>query len=148
MGIFSSLRSTTSGLSAQRIRMDVIASNVANMDTTRAADGDGPYRRKVVNFVDGTTNQPFSQVIRNVTGQPEGGVVLTQVGQDNVTPTRQVYDPVHPDADETGFVEMPNVNLVTEMTDLTSANRSYQANATVLNALKQMALRALDIGAR
>ena len=148
MGIFSTLRATTSGLTAQRVRMDVVSSNVANMDTTRAADGEGPYRRKIVNFVDGTSNQPFANVVRNMTGQPDGGVVLARVGEDNVTPTRQVFDPAHPDSNEDGFVEMPNVNLVSEMTDLTSANRSYQANATVLNAVKQMALRALDIGAR
>ena len=148
MGIFSTLRATTSGLTAQRVRMDVVSSNVANMDTTRAADGEGPYRRKIVNFVDGTNDQPFANVVRNLTGQADGGVVLTRVGEDNVTPTRQVYNPAHPDSNEDGFVEMPNVNLVTEMTDLTSANRSYQANATVLNAIKQMALRALDIGAR
>jgi flagellar basal-body rod protein FlgC len=91
---------------------------------------------------------PFADIVSRFTGQPQGGVVLTQVQEDTTTPTRQVYDPSHPDSDEEGLVEMPNVNLISEMTDLTSANRSYQANVTVLNALKQMALRALDIGSR
>lgn len=148
MGIFSSLRATTSGLAAQRVRMDVVSSNVANIDTTRAADSDGAYRRQVVRFADAGQSLPFSAVMRRAQGEEPGGVVLARVSEDTVSPMRPVYDPGHPDADEEGFVEYPNVDLVTEMTDLTSANRSYQANATVLGAIKQMALRALDIGNR
>ncbi len=148
MGLFSSISATTSGLAAQRVRMDTVASNVANLDTTRAADGEGPYLRQVVRFASAQQAAPFQQVVARLSGQPQGGVVLTQVETDQQTPTRMQYEPSHPDADEDGYVEMPNVDLVTEMTDLTSANRSYQANVTVLNALKQMALRALDIGSR
>jgi flagellar basal-body rod protein FlgC len=148
MGLFSAIRATTSGLSAQRVRMDVVASNVANLETTRTPDGEGPYHRQVVRFAAASENMPFADIVSRFTGQPQGGVVLTQVQEDTTTPTRQVYDPSHPDSDEEGLVEMPNVNLISEMTDLTSANRSYQANVTVLNALKQMALRALDIGSR
>lgn len=148
MGLFSSISATTSGLAAQRVRMDTVASNVANLDTTRGADGEGPYVRQVVRFASGPQGAPFQQMVARLSGQPQGGVVLTQVETDQQTPTRMQYEPSHPDADEDGYVELPNVDLVTEMTDLTSANRSYQANVTVLNALKQMALRALDIGSR
>jgi flagellar basal-body rod protein FlgC len=148
MGIFRSIQATTSGLSAQRVRMDTVSANVANIDTTRTPDGDGPYQRHVVRFSSADQSLPFSNIVQRFTGQAETGVVLTNVDLDTVSPTREVYDPAHPDANEEGFVEMPNVDLVVEMTDLTSANRSYQANATVLNALKQMALRALDIGSR
>ncbi len=146
MGFFSTISAITSGLSAQRVRMDVVSANVANIDTTRTPEG-GPYLRRVVRFAS-ADQVPFAAFIRRFTGAPAAGVVLAQVGIDAVTPTRQVYDPAHPDANADGYVELPNVDLVTEMTDLVSANRSYQANATVLNAIKQMALRALDIGNR
>jgi flagellar basal-body rod protein FlgC len=148
MGFFSAIAATASGLTAQRVRMDTVSGNVANMETTARPDGDGPYRRHVVRFSSADSTMPFSSFAKRLTGAAETGVVLTQVGLDEVTPTRKVYDPAHPDATEDGFVEMPNVDLVSEMTDLTSANRSYQANVTVLNAVKQMALRALDIGSR
>lgn len=148
MGLFQSISATTSGLAAQRVRMDTVSANVANIDTTRTSDGDGPYRRHVVRFASPQQAMPFRNLVARFSGQPQNGVVLTQVETDESTPLRRNYDPSHPDADEDGYVELPNVDLVTEMTDLTSANRSYQANATVLNALKQMALRALDIGSR
>lgn len=148
MGLISAIQATTSGLAAQRARMDVVSSNVANVDTTRNAEGTGPYKRQVVRFsaTDGAT--PFANIMQRMSNTPTNGVIVTQVTEDNTTPTRFVSDPSNPDADEQGLVEMPNVDLVTEMTDLTSANRSYQANVTVLNAIKEMALRALDIGSR
>lgn len=146
MGFFSTVSAIASGLAAQRVRMDVVSANVANIDTTRTPEG-GPYLRRVVRFAS-ADQLSFPALVRRFTGSAATGVVLTQVGVDTVTPTRQVYDPSHPDANPEGYVELPNVDLVTEMTDLVSANRSYQANATVLNALKQMALRALDIGNR
>ncbi|MCC7364259.1 MAG: flagellar basal body rod protein FlgC [Dehalococcoidia bacterium] len=147
MGLIGAISATASGLQAQRVRMDVVAGNVANIDTTRTAEG-GPYTRKVVRFAAADQSLPFAQAVQKF--QPGGttGVVLTSVSEDNTTPTRLVYDPSHLDADADGYVELPNVDMVTEMTDLTSANRSYQANVTVLNAVKQMALRALDIGNR
>lgn len=148
MSLIRAIQSTTSGLSAQRVRMDVVASNVANVDTTRTPDGDGPYKRQVVRFTSGGQGSQFSTLVSRFNGQAQGGVVLTSVSTDETTPTRLVKDPSNPDADEEGMVELPNVDLVTEMTDLTSANRSYQANVTVLNAIKQMALRALDIASR
>jgi flagellar basal-body rod protein FlgC len=146
MGIISSLSAAASGLAAQRVRMDVVAGNVANIDTTHSADGRGPYRRHVVRFSAADQSLPFAAVAQKFTGQPSTGVVLASVNTDTTTPTRREYDPSNPDAGQDGYVEMPNVDLVTEMTDLTSANRSYQANVTVLNAVKEMALRALDIG--
>jgi flagellar basal-body rod protein FlgC len=147
MGLIRALASSASGLAAQRVRMDVVSSNVANIETTSTPEG-GPYQRKVVRFASGDTALPFSNVIRRFTGGADTGVVLTRVGVDQESQGRSVYDPAHPDADEEGFVAMPNVDMVQEMTDLTSANRSYQANVTVLNAVKQMALRALDISSR
>lgn len=148
MGLISAIHSTTSGLAAQRARMDVVSSNVANVDTTRAADGEGPYKRQVVRFAATDGSAPFSNILQRMSNTPTNGVIVTQVTEDETTPTRWVMDPSNPDANEEGMVEMPNVDLVTEMTDLTSANRSYQANVTVLNAIKEMALRALDIGSR
>jgi flagellar basal-body rod protein FlgC len=148
MGLIRAISATASGLAAQRVRMDTVSGNVANLETTRTPAGTGPYKRHVVRFSAASVGTPFSNIIQRFTGQASDGVVLTQVAEDTVTPTRRVYDPAHPDAAADGFVEMPNVDLVTEMTDLTSANRSYQANVTVLNAVKQMALRALDIGNR
>ena len=148
MGLISAMAATASGLQAQRVRMDTVSGNVANVDTTHAADGSGPYKRHVVRFSGATTAVPFSSVIERFTGTPSEGVVVAQVSTDTTTPNREAYDPASPDADANGIVQMPNVDLVTEMTDLTSANRSYQANVTVLNAVKQMALRALDIASR
>jgi flagellar basal-body rod protein FlgC len=147
MGLFRAIAATASGLAAQRVRMDTVSSNVANIDTTRTPGG-GPYRRKIVRFSDGESALPFSSVVQKFTGQANTGVVLTSVDVDTQTPTRMEYEPAHPDANADGYVEMPNVDMIQEMTDLTSANRSYQANVTVLNAVKQMALRALDIGTR
>jgi flagellar basal-body rod protein FlgC len=148
MGLISAIQATTSGLAAQRARMDVVSSNVANVDSTRNADGTGPYKRQVVRFAATGGSSPFANIMARMTNAPTNGVVLTQVTEDNTTPTRVVSDPSNPDADENGMVEMPNIDMVTEMTDLTSANRSYQANVTVLNAIKEMALRALDIGSK
>lgn len=147
MGLIRALASSASGLAAQRVRMDVVSSNVANIETTNTPEG-GPYQRKVVRFASGDAAMPFANIIRRFTGGADTGVVLTQVGVDEESQGRSVYDPAHPDADDEGFVAMPNVDMVQEMTDLTSANRSYQANVTVLNAVKQMALRALDISSR
>lgn len=147
MGLISAIAGTASGLQAQRVRMDVVSSNVANLETTRTAEG-GPYQRKVVRFAAASAALPFAEVVQRFAGGAGTGVVLTQVGVDEVTPFRTVYDPTHLDANVDGYVELPNVDLVREMTDLASANRSYQANVTVLNAVKQMALRALDIGSR
>lgn len=148
MSLIRAIASSASGLAAQRVRMDVVGNNVANIDTTRTPEG-GPYQRRVVRFASGDPALPFASIVRKFLGGGSTGVVLTQVAVDEQSPPRTVYDPSHPDADpETGYLELPNIDLVQEMTDLTSANRSYQANVTVLNAAKQMALRALDITSR
>lgn len=147
MGLVRAISTAASGLTAQRVRMDIVAANIANMNTTRTPDGDGPYLRRVVRF-SAARSAAFDPVGSRLGGPRTGGVVVASTAIDTTTPTRRVYDPAHADADEDGFVEMPNVDVVTEMTDLTSANRSYGANVTVLNAVKEMALRALDIANR
>ncbi len=148
MGLLRAIQASTSGLAAQRVRMDTVSGNVANIDSTRTADGTGPYKRHVVRFAAAGNSFAFSPAAARLNGQQKAGVVLTEVSVDETSPTRQQFDPAHPDANADGIVELPNVDLISEMTDLTSANRSYQANVTVMNAVKQMALRALDIGNR
>ena len=143
MGLLQSLRSSASALSAQRIRMDVISNNVANMDTTRTAEG-GPYRRQAVTFAERTNGPSFLAAFRQQTNAIAGGVQVSAI-IDDPAPPRRVYEPESPDADIDGWVLYPNVNIVTEMTDLVSAGRAYDANVTVLNATKSMAMRALDI---
>jgi flagellar basal-body rod protein FlgC len=145
-GIFSAFKITASGLTAQRLRMDVIAANVANAETTRTAEG-GPYQRKVVVF---STQEPQKQIAplaaRFADQKPATSGVRVEAILSDESRGHRVYDPDHPDADADGFVTYPNVNVVTEMTDMLSATRSYEANVTVFNALKAMALKALDIG--
>lgn len=153
--IFSAFRIATSALTAQRLRMDVIANNVANAETTRTEEG-GPYQRQQVVFVANQNNSftTFLSSARSDTSTNEvqsadnltlAGVRVEEILTDD-SPGNRVYDPNHPDADEKGFVTYPNVNLATEMTDMLSATRSYEANVTVFNSLKAMALKALDIG--
>jgi flagellar basal-body rod protein FlgC len=145
-GIFSIFRTTASALTAQRLRMDIISNNVANIETTRTEAG-GRYQRQQVVF---STDQPGPGItlprVSSINKEELGrGVHVDAILTDD-SPGHQVYDPTHPDADEDGFVTYPNVNIVTEMTDMLSATRSYEANVTVFNSLKNMALRALDIG--
>ncbi|MEW5866872.1 MAG: flagellar basal body rod protein FlgC [Bacillota bacterium] len=144
MGIFSSFRISATGLAAERLRMDVIANNIANANTTRTEKG-GPYRRRQVVF------QAVSSGVRAGQRRPGGlsapgrGVVVAAIVEDP-SPSRLVYDPGHPDADTRGYVAMPNVDAVREMVDMISATRAYEANASALDAAKTMAMRALDIG--
>ena len=146
MSMFSAFNINASGLTAQRYRMDVISENVANASTTRTADGT-PYRRKVVTFVQKGEGQNFSKVLGKVThGYSGQGVRVEAVSEDNVTPMNMVYDPSHPDADENGYVTYPNVNIITEMTNLIDASRAYEANSTAFNASKSMALQGLELG--
>ena len=146
MSLLHSMRISRSALEAQRLRMDLIANNVANMNTTRTASGQ-PYRRQTVLFAEQGRELPFRDVLGRARGEDQrmGGVRVTGIREDT-TPFRRVQDPTHPDADADGWVLMPNIDVVTEMTDLTSANRAYQASATVLNATKSIALAALGIG--
>ncbi len=133
MGLISTLRVSSSGLSAERLRMDLIADNLANANTTRTPEGQ-PYRRKVAVF------QPIAP-----TPTMPGGVRVVQIVADN-TPPRLVYEPGHPDADANGYVAYPNVDIVHEMVDLITASRAYEANIQAFNAAKNMFLRTLDIG--
>lgn len=148
MSMFSAFNISASGLTAQRYRMDIISENVANANTTRTEDG-SPYRRKVVTFEEKGGQTSFSRVLGQAAyshGYTGHGVKVTGVYEDHSTEMNMVYDPSHPDADENGYVTYPNVNIVTEMTNLIDASRAYEANATALNASKSIALQGLQIG--
>lgn len=148
MGLLRSIGVSASALAAQRLRMDVIANNVANMNSTRGVDG-GPFRRQVVSFQARRAEpQGFGATRPNALPPLRTqGVQVNRIETDN-SPGRRVLDPSHPDADADGFVEMPNVDLVVEMTDIVAATRAYEANVTVLNATKAMAMRALELARR
>lgn len=147
MSMFSAFNINASGLTAQRYRMDIISENVANASTTRTADGT-PYRRKVVTFEEKGGQTSFSRVLgqaaynHGYTGQ---GVKVSGVYEDYGTEMNMVYDPSHPDADENGYVTYPNVNIITEMTNMIDASRAYEANSTAFNASKSMALQGLEL---
>ncbi len=145
MAYFDSMKISASGMTAQRLRADIIAQNLANVKTTRAADGK-PYRRQTVLFETLQRRQQFKDILTNFMGkQTNGGVKAARIVQDR-SPLTTVYEPNHPDADENGYVSYPNVNVVQEMTDLISAHRSYEANVTAFNATKAMISKALEIG--
>lgn len=146
MSMFGAIDAAGSGLTAERLRMDVISNNIANANTTRTAEG-GAYRRKVVIFEPrNEQTSKFAQVLADETQQkPGNGVRATGIVADNA-PLRMVYNPGHPDANNEGYVEMPNLNIVTEMVDMITASRAYEANVTAVNSAKSMAMRALDIG--
>ena len=147
MGLLATMRASASALTAERLRMDVISNNVANINTTRTETG-GPYKRLQPIFMPDRPDRTFLTVLRAAFGRlaPPKGVFVSKLKEDT-TPTKRVLDPGHPDADAEGFVEYPNVDLVQEMTDMLGATRAYEANVTVMNAAKSMALKALDIGA-
>lgn len=146
MSMFSSFDINASGLTAQRYRMDVISENVANANTTRTEDGT-PYRRKVVVFEEKGTQTPFHKVLGNITASKYSGqgVKVANLTHDYENEMKMVYDPAHPDADENGYVTYPNVNIVTEMTDLIDASRAYEANATAFNASKSIASQGIQL---
>ena len=144
MAIFTAFDINASGMTAQRLRSDVISQNLANVNSTSSQSG-GAYRRKTVVFAekDATT---FSDILLSTAGNVGSGVKVTKIVEDYETEMSKVYDPSHPDADENGYVTYPNVNVVTEMTNLIDASRSYEANVTAFNASKSMALKGLEIG--
>ena len=162
MGLFDSFDISASGMSAERYRMDIISQNVANAETTRTEDGT-PYVRKVVTFEEksSTGERTFSHMLdsafSNLSGRELGtlgsaelttqgmGVKVGGVYEDTWTEMNMVYDPSHPDADENGYVTYPNVNTITEMTNLIDASRGYEANETVFEASKSMALKGLEM---
>ncbi|CAM4342439.1 flagellar basal body rod protein FlgC [Paenibacillus phoenicis] len=148
MNISDSFGISSSALTAQRLRMDVISSNIANAETTRAKIVDGkavPYRRKTV--VMAPKEMDFDSALNSVMGKEVSsqGVKITKI-QEDPSPLKPVYNPTHPDADSEGYVYMPNVDILKEMVDMISATRSYEANVTALNASKAMFTKALQIG--
>lgn len=145
MSLFRSFDISASGLTAQRLRMDTIANNIANVNTTRTESG-GPYRRQMPVFAERLQAQMARVKGPTHRGQAIGlGVRVVGLIEDNDSP-RLVYDPGHPDADEHGYVAYPNVNTVTEMVDLIGASRAYEANLVALVTARDMALKALEIG--
>lgn len=147
MRLFSAFEISGSGLTAQRLRMDVIANNIANVNTTRTAQG-GPYQRQRVVFEPRQESEfvlPFSMEAQKRASGGGSGVRVVGVSNDPSAP-RMVYDPGHPDADERGYVAMPNIQLVNEMVDMISATRAYEANVAAINSAKSMAAKALEIG--
>lgn len=145
MGLFQSFNISASGMTAQRFRTDIIAENIANVNTTRTESGE-PYRRKLVVFQEKNVT-PFSQFFStSKNGAVGNGVKVRSVTEDEVNDFIMEYDPSNPDADENGYVSYPNVNTVSEMTDLIDATRAYEANATAFEASKSMAQTGLSIG--
>lgn len=148
MAFLSSFDISASGMSAQRMRMDIAAENIANIDSTRT-EGGGAYRRKNIVFESygvGSFQEAMRSAMKgNGFSSRNAGVRVAGIVEDD-REMKQVYNPNHPDADENGFVTMPNVDLLKETVDSMSATRSYEANVTALNAMKLMAQRALDIG--
>ena len=148
MGMFDTFSVNATGLTAQRYRMDVIAQNVANANTTRTEDGT-PYVRKVVTFSEkkGKHQSSFSSIFGERASRFQAnGVKVSGTYEDKSTEGNKVYDPSHPDADEDGYVTYPNVNIITEITNLIDASRSYEANATAFDSYKSMALKGLQMG--
>lgn len=151
MGLFSSINIATSGLSAQRLRQNVISNNLANVNSTRTPEG-GPFKRSRVIFTAKTEDPywrgPFTP--RSMDNGGGRGVEVNSVEKDTDTPGRLVYEPTHPDAiktgDRAGYVEYSNVNVVSEMTDLIASERAYQANTQIVNTAKSMFEMALQIG--
>ena len=145
MGLFQSFNINASGMTAERFRTDIISENIANVNSTSTEEG-GPYRRKIVTFAEKPVT-PFNQYYSASKNKAVGnGVKVSSVTRDYSTDFTEEYDPSNPDADENGYVYYPNVNTVTEMTNLIDATRAYEANATAFNASKSMAEAGLQIG--
>jgi flagellar basal-body rod protein FlgC len=148
-GIFTSIDASASGLTAQRLRMDVIAGNIANVDTTRTPEG-GPFKRQLVVFASKTDMTfrkfPFLPMkIKTEMQNPGEGVKVLELMKDPAPP-RLRYEPGHPDANNEGYVAYPNVDVIKEMVDMISASRAYEANVTAINSAKGMAMKAISIG--
>ncbi|MGM0502028.1 MAG: flagellar basal body rod protein FlgC [Bacillota bacterium] len=146
MSLFNGLDISASGLTSQRLRMDTISNNIANVNTTRTPDG-GPYRRKMPVFA-ARLKEEMGNINQTSTNQQQSvgnGVEVSEIRESNKQP-KLMHKPNHPDADENGYVQMPNINIVSEMTDMMSASRAYEANVTAVNTTKEMAKSALQIG--
>lgn len=153
MAFLSSMNIVGSGLTAEHLRLDIIAENVTNSNTTRTEDGDGPYRRKIVVFQSESGRDSFRAAMAraadglapNAGYETAGGVRVTQIAEDP-SDFKLVFDPAHPDANEQGYVELPNVDMVKEITDAMAANQAYAANVTVFNLMKSVVSKGLEIG--
>lgn len=150
MSFLSSMNITGSGLTAQQLRLDVVAENIANMNTTRTESGES-YRRKMVVFEAQDDRNSFRNALANAAGgvsnsgyEATGGVIVTEIVEDP-SDFKLVYDPTHPDANEFGYLEYPNIDLVIEMTDAMAANQAYAANVTILNLMKTAIQKGLEI---
>ena len=147
MSMFTGIDASASGLTAERLRMDVISNNIANANTTRTDQG-GAYKRRYVVFMPREKElQSFEQMLKQAVGYRKSsgeGVRAVAIMEDKEQGPL-VYDPTHPDANAEGYVEKPNVNIVSEMVDMITAHRAYEANTTAINAAKSMAMKALDI---
>ncbi|MFH1147168.1 MAG: flagellar basal body rod protein FlgC [Pseudomonadota bacterium] len=144
MDLLTALKISASGLAAQRTRMNVVSSNLANIETTRTLEG-GPYRAKSVVLMSTPVQKDFKEALSDKLNEHAQGVEVVDVIEDKENP-KEVFNPTHPDADERGIVLMPNVNLMEEMVDMLSAVRAYEANVTAINATKSMAMKTLEIG--
>ena len=143
MGMFDGMNISATGMTAQRFRMDVISENIANVNTTRDENGE-VYRRKTVVFNEKTSLNFGDTLYNSLNVYKPDGVRVTQVVEDP-SDLKMVYDPTHPDADENGYVMYPNVDTVTEMTNLIDSSRAYEANATAFNAAKSIAAKGLEL---
>ena len=144
MDFLTALKISSSALSAQRLRMDVISSNLANVSTTRSPEG-GPYRRRDVVFSSQPVRNSFQDMMNSQISDKLSEVKVVDIIDDPAPPVLK-YDPQHPDADQKGFVRLPNINMIKEMVNMMSATRSYEANVTAVKATKNMAKKALEIG--
>ena len=144
MNFLNAFRISASGMSAQRLRMNVATSNLANINTTRTRQG-GPYRRKDVLFESQPMPGSFRNALRSALARNMMGVKASGIIEDPREPVSK-YDPQHPDADEKGYIQVPRINLMEEMVNMMSATRSYEANASAIKATKDMAQKALEIG--
>jgi flagellar basal-body rod protein FlgC len=140
MDVLTSFKICGSGLAAQRAKMDVITSNLANVNTTRTDEG-GPYKKKIVALAAEEIDHHFDATIRDAVKS----VKVDGVSEDP-NPIKMVYDPSHPDADDKGYVAMPNINVISEMVDMITVSRAYEAVVTAFDATKNMALKTLEIG--
>ena len=151
MAFLSSMNIVASGLTAQQLRLDIVGENVTNSTTTRVEGGEGAYRRKMVVFEAKTGRDAFRRAMAQAStgmvpaGQTAGGVRVTEIVEDE-SPMKIVYDPTHPDADEDGYLELPNVDMVMEMADAMAASRAYASNVTAFNTLKSVLSSGLEIG--
>jgi len=142
MSLYHSMEISSSALSAQRLRLELISSNLANLNTTKTAEG-GPYQRKDVVFK--SVKTPFAQILEEELGDKVLGVSVDRIFTDP-KPFTMRYEPNHPDANSSGYVAYPNVNVIEEMVNMISATRSFEANAVALEAAKNMTMRAIELG--